>query len=101
VSESTSTLGSLVVGTARERILEAAYDLFSRHGLQSVGVNMIVERAGLAKKTLDRLATIREFLDDWPERQASHRKSAACCSSASTRASSSSRAVRSSAAFSP
>jgi AcrR family transcriptional regulator len=38
----------------RDRILEAAYDLFSRHGLQAVGINSILERSGVAKRTLYR-----------------------------------------------
>ena len=38
----------------RDRILEAAYELFSRHGLQAVGINSILERSGVAKRTLYR-----------------------------------------------
>jgi AcrR family transcriptional regulator len=38
----------------RERVLEAAYDLFSRHGIRSVGVDTIVQEAGVAKMTLYR-----------------------------------------------
>ena len=41
-------------GAARDRILEAAYELFSKHGLQAVGVNSVVERSGVAKRTLYR-----------------------------------------------
>lgn len=36
------------------RILEAAYELFSRHGVKSVGVNAIVLRSGVARMTLYR-----------------------------------------------
>jgi AcrR family transcriptional regulator len=55
----TSPLGSPAAGRsaaggARERILEAAYDLFSRHGLQAVGINTIIEQSGVAKRTLYR-----------------------------------------------
>jgi AcrR family transcriptional regulator len=39
---------------ARERILEAAYDLFSRYGLQAVGINTVIEQSGVAKRTLYR-----------------------------------------------
>jgi AcrR family transcriptional regulator len=39
---------------ARERILDAAYDLFSRDGIAGVGVDTIVARAGVAKMTLYR-----------------------------------------------
>jgi AcrR family transcriptional regulator len=41
-------------GTGRERILEAAYPLFSRSGIRAVGVDTIVEAAGVAKMTLYR-----------------------------------------------
>jgi len=54
MSESASTLGGPIVGTARERILAAAYELFSRHGTQAVGVNAVTEHAGVAKRTLYR-----------------------------------------------
>jgi AcrR family transcriptional regulator len=40
--------------TARERILEAAYELFARHGIRGVGVDEVVERADVAKATLYR-----------------------------------------------
>jgi AcrR family transcriptional regulator len=39
---------------ARERILDAAYDLFSHRGIQAVGVDAIVERSGVARQTLYR-----------------------------------------------
>ena len=39
---------------ARDRILEAAYDLFSRHGIRAVGVDRIVKEAGVAKMSLYR-----------------------------------------------
>jgi len=39
---------------ARERILGAAYDLFSTRGIQAVGVDAIVERSGVARQTLYR-----------------------------------------------
>jgi AcrR family transcriptional regulator len=44
--------GSLREGGARERILEAAYALFSRHGISGVGVDRIVAQAEVAKATL-------------------------------------------------
>jgi AcrR family transcriptional regulator len=37
---------------ARERILGAAYELFSHRGVHDVGVDELVERAGVAKATL-------------------------------------------------
>jgi AcrR family transcriptional regulator len=39
---------------ARERILETAYELFSRRGIRDVGVDEIIDRAGVAKATLYR-----------------------------------------------
>ena len=40
--------------SARARILDSAYELFSRRGIQAVGVNQVVEHAGVAKDTLYR-----------------------------------------------
>jgi AcrR family transcriptional regulator len=39
---------------AREKLLVAAYDLFSRHGVQAVGVDAIIERSGVARQTMYR-----------------------------------------------
>jgi AcrR family transcriptional regulator len=39
---------------ARERIIDAAYDLFSRHGVRAVGVDAVIARSGVAKMTLYR-----------------------------------------------
>lgn len=41
-------------GGARERVLAAAYELFSREGTRNVGVDAIVERSRVAKMTLYR-----------------------------------------------
>lgn len=41
-------------GSARERILVAAYDLFSRRGIRAVGTDEVIERAGVARATLYR-----------------------------------------------
>jgi AcrR family transcriptional regulator len=38
--------------TARQRILETAYELFSQRGVRGVGVDEIVARSGVAKATL-------------------------------------------------
>ncbi len=40
--------------SARERILETAYELFSRHGTRAVGVDTVIARSGVAKMTLYR-----------------------------------------------
>ncbi|MGH3021140.1 MAG: helix-turn-helix domain-containing protein, partial [Gaiellaceae bacterium] len=39
---------------ARERILDSAYELFSRRGIRDVGIDEIVEHSGVAKATLHR-----------------------------------------------
>src|SRR5579862_2575192 len=39
---------------ARERILETAYELFSRRSIRAVGIDEVIERAGVAKATLYR-----------------------------------------------
>jgi AcrR family transcriptional regulator len=38
----------------RERLLNTAYELFSRRGIRGVGVEEVIERAGVAKATLYR-----------------------------------------------
>jgi AcrR family transcriptional regulator len=38
--------------TARQRILETAYELFSQRGVRDVGVDEIIARSGVAKATL-------------------------------------------------
>ena len=40
--------------SARERILNAAYELFSRRGIRAVGTDEVIERAGVARATLYR-----------------------------------------------
>jgi AcrR family transcriptional regulator len=42
------------VSSARQRILDTAYDLFSRHGLRAVGVDRIIDESGVARKTFYR-----------------------------------------------
>ena len=39
---------------ARERILDSAYELFSRRAIRDVGIDEVVDRAGVAKATLYR-----------------------------------------------
>jgi AcrR family transcriptional regulator len=45
-------LGAML--SARERILDTAYDLFSRHGIRAVGVDRIIATSGVAKMSLYR-----------------------------------------------
>jgi AcrR family transcriptional regulator len=42
------------IGAARQRILDSAYELFSRRGIRGVGVDEVIEQAGVAKATLYR-----------------------------------------------
>jgi AcrR family transcriptional regulator len=39
---------------ARERLLAAAYELFSRQGVQAVGIDAIIARSGVARQTMYR-----------------------------------------------
>ena len=47
---------------AKERILAAAYDLFSRHGIRAVGIDAIIEQSGVARMTLYRHFSCKEQL---------------------------------------
>jgi AcrR family transcriptional regulator len=42
------------ISSARARILDAAYELFSRRGIRAVGINEVIERADVATATLYR-----------------------------------------------
>jgi len=54
-SQRTETDGdSAARGGARERILAASYELFSRQGVQAVGIDAIIDRSGIARQTLYR-----------------------------------------------
>jgi AcrR family transcriptional regulator len=55
--------------TARERILCAAGELFYEHGFHVVGIDLVIERAGVAKATLYRHFSTKDdliaaYLDD-------------------------------------
>jgi AcrR family transcriptional regulator len=39
---------------ARERLLDSAYELFARRGIRAVGIDEVIDRAGVAKATLYR-----------------------------------------------
>jgi AcrR family transcriptional regulator len=71
---------------ARERVLDAAYELFSRRGIRDVGVDELIETAGVAKATLYRHFPSKDdlvvaFLErreerwtfDWVEAEATRR----------------------------
>jgi len=74
---------------ARERILDAAYDLFSRNGIRAVGIDAIIEQSGVARMTLYRHfgskdALVLAFLErreqrwttDWLQREVRSRAEA-------------------------
>jgi AcrR family transcriptional regulator len=76
-------------GGARERLVRAAYELFRRHGLNTVGVDRIVAEADVAKTTLYRHFSSKDELavsvlelheqvwtKDWLERTVRERKTA-------------------------
>lgn len=46
--------GEPPVSEARERILESAYELFSRRGIRGVGIDAIIAHSGVARMTLYR-----------------------------------------------
>lgn len=60
--ETTNGTGVADPATGRERVLRAAYDLFSRDGVRSVGVDMVIAEAGVAKMTLYRNFPSKEEL---------------------------------------
>ena len=73
---------------ARERILDTVYELFSRRAVRDVGVDEVIERAGVAKATLYRhfpskddlvigFLQLREerWTVEWVEREARRRGS--------------------------
>ena len=51
-----------VMLSARERILDTAYDLFSQHGIRAVGVDRIIATSGVAKMSLYRHFHSKEAL---------------------------------------
>jgi AcrR family transcriptional regulator len=51
-----------VASSARERILTAAYELFSRRGIRAVGTDEVIERAGVARATLYRHFATKDAL---------------------------------------
>src|SRR5260370_3700464 len=46
--------GTIRLATARERIDQTAYELFSRHGIRAVGIDAVIAHSNVAKKTLYR-----------------------------------------------
>jgi AcrR family transcriptional regulator len=50
----TSVNAAIPTPSAHERLLNAAYELFSKRGIRAVGTDEVIERAGVAKATLYR-----------------------------------------------
>jgi AcrR family transcriptional regulator len=50
----TENIDNRAAPAARQRILDTAYELFSHRGVYDVGIDELVERAGVAKATLYR-----------------------------------------------
>src|SRR6202008_3956044 len=74
----------------RDKILETASDLFYQHGVRAVGVDLVVEKAGVAKTSLyrhfgtkdDLVAAFlgradQEFWDQWNQVSSQHAGDAA------------------------
>src|SRR4051812_2071328 len=62
--------GEPAAAAARERILSAAYELFSQHGIRAVGIDAIVARSGVARMTLYRhFGSKQELVLAWLERR--------------------------------
>lgn len=65
----TSTATDTVRRSPRERLLEAAGELFYAEGVQSVGIDRVIERAGVAKASLygafgSKEELVRAYLDE-------------------------------------
>jgi AcrR family transcriptional regulator len=65
----TSTAPDTVRHSPRERLLEAAGELFYAEGVQSVGIDRVIERAGVAKASLygafgSKEELVRAYLDE-------------------------------------
>jgi AcrR family transcriptional regulator len=61
-------------GSARDRLLAAADDLFYSHGIQAVGIDRVIERAGVAKASLyntfgSKDELVRAYLEQRGERR--------------------------------
>jgi AcrR family transcriptional regulator len=65
--------GQAVTALPRQRILDTAYELFSRHGVRAVGVDQLIEQADVAKATFYRHFRSKDdlvlaFLDEREQR---------------------------------
>jgi AcrR family transcriptional regulator len=69
----TQATAEFAAGTARERLLEAASELFYAEGIHTVGIDRIIEKAGVAKASLyntygSKDELVRAYLDQRHER---------------------------------
>lgn len=69
MSSTTGTASDTVRRSPRERLLEAAGELFYAEGVQSVGIDRVIERAGVAKASLygtfgSKEELVRAYLDE-------------------------------------
>ena len=66
----------------RERLLEAARELFYAEGVHRVGIDRVIERAGVAKASLystfgSKEGLVRAYLDEYHDRMIGRRRAAA------------------------
>lgn len=69
MTSATSTETNVVRRSPRERLLEAAGELFYNEGIQSVGIDRVIDRAGVAKASLysafgSKEELVRAYLDE-------------------------------------
>lgn len=69
-------------GTPRERLLEAARELFYAEGVHTVGIDRVIDRAGVAKASLystfgSKEGLVRAYLEEYHERVLGRRRAAA------------------------
>ena len=70
----------------RERLLEAARELFYAEGVHTVGIDRVIERAGVAKASLystfgSKDGLVRAYLEEYHDRILSRRRAAAAAES--------------------
>jgi AcrR family transcriptional regulator len=81
-TEMTMTVQEEARRSPRERLLEAARELFYAEGVQSVGIDRVIERAGVAKASLyssfgSKEGLVRAYLDEYHQQILVRRRAAA------------------------
>jgi AcrR family transcriptional regulator len=74
VTTANSTAGEVRRASARERLLQAANELFYEEGVHTVGIDRVIERAGVAKASLystfgSKDELIRAYLTGWARKR--------------------------------